>query len=399
MSISFLAALGAAILSALVLCGSLYVVFFALMGQRLKPQQNSGSGAREAQTRFLVLVPAHDEEGTISPTLRSLRELNYPAGLRQVVVVADNCDDNTADVAAKEGFECWVRTDPSARGKGHALSWALERAQSLAFDAFVVVDADTTLDPGFLAAFDSALARGARALQGWEEFEVTRQGALSVFTVATKRAENILNWRPRQHLGLAVFLQGNGFCLRQEVLSQISWSAHSIVEDLEFSLELVLKRIQVKLVETARLMTRAAESPAVAFPQRLRWASGTLQLTLRYVPRLLAAAVKERSWWLAEAANPLVLSSRPVLAYISLLVLGASFLGLAPHVALAVRTAVGVAIALQFVYLVCVMRTVVNDRKGWLSLMSLPFYLSWLLAAQFLAALGVRRKVWARTAR
>lgn len=399
MSIQQVVAMAAVGLAASALCGSLYILFFALWGQRLKPRQNAESDASEPRTRFLVLVPAHNEEEVIRPTLRSLRTLDYPADLSHVIVIADNSDDNTAAVAAKEGFECWVRCEPHARGKGHALCWALERVRSLVFDAVVVVDADSTLEPGFLAAFDLALARGDRALQSWEEFEIARHGPLSVFTVASKRAENILIWRPRQRLGLAVFLQGNGFCLRRDVLSQVSWAAHSIVEDLEFSLELVLHRVRVSLVESARLTTRAAESPAAAFPQRLRWASGTLQLTLRYLPRLLTAALKRGSWRLAEAAIALVLSSRPVLAYLTLLALGVSFLGLTPPVALGVRVAVGMAIALQLAYLVCVMRTVVKDSKGWLSLLFLPAYMGWLLFLQFLAALGIRRKVWARTAR
>jgi cellulose synthase/poly-beta-1,6-N-acetylglucosamine synthase-like glycosyltransferase len=171
------------------------------------------------------------------------------------------------------------------------------------------------------------------------------------------------------------------------------------VEDLEFSLELVLRQIKVQLVESARLLSRTAESPASAFAQRLRWASGTLQVTLRYVPRVLAAALRQRSLWLAEAAIALALSSRPVLAYCTLLALATSFLGLPPRLAMMVRVTVFAAIILQIVYLVCVMRTVVKDRRDWLSLLSLPFYLGWLLGAQLVAALGIRRKVWARTAR
>ena len=397
--LSLTAAIAAAILAAFALAGSLYIVFFALMGQRFARRPSANPLATPPRTRFLVLIPAHNEEASIRPTLHSLREVDYPAELCHTVVIADNCDDDTVGISVKEGFECWVRTDPGARGKGHALSWALDRAQSLDFDAVVVLDADSTVEPGFLRAFDTAVAGGALALQSWEDFEVTREGPLSVFTVASKRAENILTWTPRQALGLAVFLQGNGFCLRRDILSQVSWSAHSIVEDLEFSLELVLRKIPVRLVDSARLGTRAAESAAAAFPQRLRWASGTLQLTLRYVPRLLAAAVRQRSWWLAEAAIALVLSSRPVLAYCTVVALATSFFGLPPHLALAVWIAAAFAILLQILYLVCVMRTVAKDRRDWLSLLSLPFYLGWLLGAQLLAALGIRRKVWARTAR
>jgi cellulose synthase/poly-beta-1,6-N-acetylglucosamine synthase-like glycosyltransferase len=399
MSIQPIVAIAAVGLAALALFGSLYVLFFALLGERTQPRQNGEANASEPRTRFLVLVPAHNEEEGIRPTMRSLRALDYPSGLIHVIVIADNCDDNTADVVRQEGFECWVRQAPEARGKGQALGWALDGARDINFDAVGFIDADSTLDRQFFRVFDHEFARGAQALQARYDFESGDPQDFSLFTRASKRAETELIWAPRQKLGLVVFLQGNGFCLRRDVFSAVPWTAHSITEDVEFSLELALRGIRVDFLESTSLASRLTGSADTAFPQRLRWASGTLQVTLRYLPRLLTAALKQRSWRLAEAAIALLLSSRPVLAYLSLLALGASFLGLTPHVALGVRIAVGVAIGLQLAYLVCVMRTVVKDSKSWLSLLSLPVYMGWLLFVHILAALGVRRKVWARTAR
>jgi len=399
MTIQSIVAIAAVGLAALASFGSLYVLFFALVGERTRPGQDGESTTSEPRTRFLVLVPAHNEEKGIRPTLQTLSKLHYPIALYRVIVVADNCDDDTAAVVREEGFECWVRDAPELRGKGQALRWALDRANSLSFDAVVVIDADNTIEPGFLQAFDFELGRGKSVLQAWEEFELNDRNGFCLLTVASKRAENALFWRPRQQLGLALFLQGNGFCLRRDVLDHVPWTAYSIVEDLEFSLQLALHDVRVCLVESARLVTRTTASARDAFPRGLRGASGAFQVTVRYIPSLLRGAWREGRVYLAEAAIALLLTSRVVLVYLTLLALGFSFLGLPVALALGVRLAVAVAIVLQLAYLTCVVGTIAEGRQRWRSLAALPGYMGWLLVVQFLAALGLRRNVWARTTR
>src|SRR5205807_7460019 len=83
--------------------------------------------------RFEVVVPAHDEEQGIARTVRSLLALDYPAALRRVVVVADNCTDGTAARARAVGAEVLVRDEPSRRGKGHALAHAFEHGLRTGF--------------------------------------------------------------------------------------------------------------------------------------------------------------------------------------------------------------------------------------------------------------------------
>ena len=87
-----------------------------------------------------------------------------------------------------------------------------------------------------------------------------------------------------------------------------------------------------------------------------------------------------------------------MLLYLSFLALGCSFF--APVLpALIIRCAVALALLLLLAYLVCVMRTVSEERQGWLGLLMLLPYLAWLLVVQVLAAVGVNRKVWTRTPR
>ena len=65
--------------------------------------------AGEPSTRFDIIVPAHDEEAGIARTVQSLLAIDYPAVLRRVIVVADNCSDATAARASQAGATVLVR--------------------------------------------------------------------------------------------------------------------------------------------------------------------------------------------------------------------------------------------------------------------------------------------------
>ena len=114
-----------------------------------------------AVPHFDLLVPAHDEEGGIAATVKSLLALDWPADRRRVVVIADNCTDATAALAREAGAMVMERHDTERRGKGFALAYAMDRllAEGLA-TAIVVVDADTLVSPGLLRAFAARLERG-----------------------------------------------------------------------------------------------------------------------------------------------------------------------------------------------------------------------------------------------
>ena len=112
----------------LALASVVYVTLLALVGSLAKKPANLPFV--RPQTRFVVLIPAHNEEHGIVPTLESMQLQNYPAELFRTIVIADNCGDRTADAVRAKSFECWERSAPDAPGKGHALRWALARLAS-----------------------------------------------------------------------------------------------------------------------------------------------------------------------------------------------------------------------------------------------------------------------------
>ena len=188
---------------------ALYLLLLAIAALFARSPEVPSSAA----SRLVVLVPAHDEEELVGRCVRSLLDQTYPSPLYDVVVIADNCTDDTALVAMSEGAIVLVRDEPTNRGKGQALRWAMDRLLVERPDVagFVVVDADSVADRGLLAALAARLERGADAVQAeylsLPEPEMTARDELAA---AALLLFHRVRFAGRAALGLPCQLVGNG---------------------------------------------------------------------------------------------------------------------------------------------------------------------------------------------
>jgi biofilm PGA synthesis N-glycosyltransferase PgaC len=113
----------------------------------------------------VALVPAHNEEESIAGTLAGL--MTQSRRPDRVIVVCDNCTDRTADLAALAGSEVFATVAnkrKKAGGLNQALGAVLPRLRDT--DVVLVVDADTTLSPGFIETALQEIEAGAGACGG-----------------------------------------------------------------------------------------------------------------------------------------------------------------------------------------------------------------------------------------
>jgi cellulose synthase/poly-beta-1,6-N-acetylglucosamine synthase-like glycosyltransferase len=228
-------------------------------------------------TRFLFVIPAHDEETNIVSTIESCRGVSYDPALYRINVIADNCTDATAGLARAAGVEVIERTDPLRRSKGHALEYFFEQRPGLAdaTDAVVVIDADTVVEPGILTAFATALAEG----KDWVQcYYTVRNPDASWRTRMMTYAFSLFNgvWPLGQdRLGLAVGLKGNGMCFSTRALVRFPWRAYGLTEDLEFSWMLRIAGERTHFLNETRVRgTMLSRGGSAANAQRLRWEAG-----------------------------------------------------------------------------------------------------------------------------
>ena len=353
--------------------------YLALLALLARPGRTPPAG--RGLTRFDLVVPAHDEAPNLGPTLASLETLDYPRDRRRLVVIADNCSDDTAAVARRAGAMVLTRVDPARPGKGQALAFAFARLldDGLA-DALVVVDADTVVTPNLLRAFDARIAAGATALQAdYGVANPLESWRTRLLTLAFALFHGVRSLG-RARLGLSAGLRGNGMCFTTGALRAVPHDAGSIVEDLEQGIALGLAGIRVTYVPEARVLGEMPAGPAAAAGQRRRWEGGRRALVRRHLGPLLRAAWRRRSL----VALDLGLDSLvpPLADLVGLVALGLmASLGL--HLAggtptVAVVAFAGAALAIG-VYLARGLAISGLGVRGLMALATAPAYLAWKL--------------------
>ena len=299
----------------------LYLLVLTLRSSQLK------TPARSSRTlRFDVIVPAHNEAALIARCLASLRQLDWPAAQFRLLVVADNCDDATAEIAAASGAQVLVRTDPSLRSKGYALRYAFDHShEDGAADAVVVIDADTLVSSNLLEAFAARIEGGASAMQAHygvlNPGDSWRTGLISI----AHGAFHSLRSQARERMGLSCGIRGNGWCVTLQVLQDVTYRAYSVTEDLEYGIALGLAGYRVHYVGEAHANADMESGEWVARRQRQRWEDGRFALIRSEVlPLLRCAALRRSRVCLDLALDLLVLPLSYVALGVSLLLLGAA---------------------------------------------------------------------------
>ena len=221
-----------------------------------------------------IVIPAHNEEILISRCVTSVLESAGHSSRTQVVVVAHNCTDGTAEAARRAGAEVLVFNDPDARGKGFALSHGFEHALNGEAQAVMVIDADSVVSKNLVSEVKALLANGAQAVQCRYEMESSTEKISGRLAAVAFRAFNVVRPRGRERLGLSAGIFGNGFALTRSLLSEVPYGAFSVVEDLEYHLHLVLARKRVQYLEAARVLASLPASKQGENVQRSRWEGG-----------------------------------------------------------------------------------------------------------------------------
>jgi cellulose synthase/poly-beta-1,6-N-acetylglucosamine synthase-like glycosyltransferase len=210
----------------------------------------------------------------------------------EVHVAADNCTDGTAMVARAHGVEVHERHAPGHGGKGPALQWLLssllERGE--AFDAVVVVDADTTVRPDVLRIVDQRLSRGADVVQTYYAVADAEASAITGFRAAALAARHYLRPLGRNWFGGSSGLYGNGMVFRTDVLARRAWTNH-LTEDNELQLELLLAGTTVDFAPDAVIEAEMPTTIDASVSQHQRWERGRMEMVTRYELPLVRKAI------------------------------------------------------------------------------------------------------------
>lgn len=370
--------------------GSVELLMLTVAGM-LRPRRTGGRGGGSRTLNIAVVVPAHNEALNIARAVTSLLKTDPGNAQVTVVVVADNCSDNTAEVAAQAGARVLIRFNDTLRGKGYALDYAFGKLIGEGFDFFIVVDADSEVSPNFLAAIGDAFRSGADAAQCRY---IVRNSGDSIRTRLMNVALfgfNVLRPRGRDWLGLSAGIYGNGFALSADTLRAVPYTAASVVEDLEYHLALVRAGRRVRFVDSAAVYGDMPVAGAGVKTQRARWEGGRFRMMADKVPVLTGEILRGR-FRLTEPTLDLLLL--PLAFHVVLLLVAL----LAPIPL--VRGVALVGLAVVVLHLFAAIRVGGGTMKDVAVLAAAPFYIVWkLLLIPKLLATSRSGAAWVRTER
>jgi 1,2-diacylglycerol 3-beta-glucosyltransferase len=276
---------------------------------------------RERQTpthTFLIVIPAHDEEETIGTALRSCAALNYPVNMFRVHVIADNCSDQTAAVAARYGARVHVRHNPAERGKGPALRWGLERIlANHPADAVVILDADCQLDACALRVFDRYLDDGEDVLQANYQASNPDESPVSYVGALANVLENHYFYAPKARLGLGIMLRGVGMVFRQSVLRHCPMQEDSIVEDSAYTLRLIKAGFNIRFVPELLVASAFPQERRQLRIQRTRWIGANVLLAAQRSLGVIVDGLRSGRLCVLDLGWTLLVLSRSVMVMLS----------------------------------------------------------------------------------
>lgn len=362
-----------------------------------RPKASMATAPLAEEISLAVLVPAHNEAPGIRQTLESITQDLRPQD--RLVVVADNCTDDTATVARATGATVIERSNTKQRGKGFALDHGLNHLKPSPPDVVIFMDADCDIQPGSLPLLAHQALTQARPVQANYLIEQpatqSLKGSVSAFAIKVK---NFVRPLGLQRLGAPCLLTGTGIALPWRSAIAVNVASSHIVEDMKWGLDLALHGHCPTFLPEAKVISRLPNEDQAAKVQRTRWEHGHLQILTTYTSKLLWQGLRQGN--LGLLALGLELSILPlsllVMTWIGLWIatLGMA-LALGRYLPLQISTLAGINL-FSAVFLAWV-----NYGRSDLNLMQLvrvPLYILWKIPVYILFVLRPQKQ-WVRTQR
>jgi cellulose synthase/poly-beta-1,6-N-acetylglucosamine synthase-like glycosyltransferase len=348
--------------------------------------------------RTSELIPAHNEGVGILPTIRDIQAQLGPND--SILVVADNCTDDTAAIVRAAGVEVAVRADPVRRGKGYALEFGMRQLCLNPPDVVVIMDADCRLGENALRCMSERAMASGHPVQSLYLM-------LAPENAPPGKGVNLFTWRVKnwiRPIGLGLFglptqLFGTGMAFPFSLLKGRDLGNSRLAEDCALGIALASAGYPPLFVSEARVHSHFPVSQAGSESQRQRWERGHLENIIDLVPGALAKSLRDRNLGLAALAIDMAVPPLSLLVLVTALcaVLGgvACVLG-APLAALAIPS---LSVLLVVLGTALAWRAVGRDVLPLRELLRLPLHAIRKLGFYHGIASGKASSSWIRTDR
>jgi cellulose synthase/poly-beta-1,6-N-acetylglucosamine synthase-like glycosyltransferase len=271
-----------------------------------------------------ILMPAHNESLVIAETIKALIPALKSAD--QILVVADNCNDETASIARNLGATVIERQHATLRGKGYALDFGLQYLKASPPEVVIVIDADCMVDTQSISALASACVLNQRPIQALYLMQAQPDPSLkqriAAFAWLVKNYVRPLGFNA---LGLPCQLMGTGMAFLWQDINAINLASAHIAEDMKMGVDLArINKAPIFLPQALVTSTFPSDQNATK-TQRARWEHGHLSVITNDAPVLFIEAIASKNLQMFGLALDLIVPPLAVLTLICAFVWVMSF--------------------------------------------------------------------------
>ncbi len=291
------------LLSAMISVLLVFQLFLSIFGFKCKTKDYED---HEPQMKFLVLIPAHNEEAVIADMINNLNSMDYPRELYDFYILADNCTDRTAEMARSMGANVLLsrRESPDEpTGKPIVLQKALETLDGYQdkYDLVMFFDADNLMDLNMFREVNSQyLSHQGKAdiIQCYLGCK-NNKGPVALSDYLSYTITNRFMQYAKYRLGLNAGIGGTGFAVSAPYLHQRGgWTSMSLTEDFELQIEATCEGRKILWNNQVRIYDEKPTRLKACFRQRTRWAQGHWYVAFKNTPRLFRALFQGKiSFW------------------------------------------------------------------------------------------------------
>ncbi len=192
--------------------------------------------------KFGIVIPARNEASVIAETIKCILASDYPRELFDIFLVADNCTDDTAEIARQCGAIVYERQDPDPKHHkaGYALKYLFERIAEERpdyYDAFIKFDADNHMAPDYISRMNDAFAAGVKCARGYSNSKNIDQNVIAGISGLWYIRDCRFSSNFRSAIGQGTMLGGAGMMFSAEIIKKHGgWDCLTSSDDTEFTM-------------------------------------------------------------------------------------------------------------------------------------------------------------------
>ncbi len=272
-----------------------YALYYIITGLFAFYNKNGKIRKYKAKTKFAILIAARNEEKVIGNLLDSLNKQNYPKELYDIFVIPNNCTDKTREIAVNKGatiIDCQVPV--SSKGDALKFSFKFMLQNYPEYEAYCIFDADNIVHPNFLKRMNDAKLAGYKVAQGYRDSKNPSDTWISSCYSLYYLVQNYFFNQARMNMGWSSSINGTGFMISKEVITEYGFNTITLTEDIEFAAQCALNNTKIAFVKDAITYDEQPLSFSQSWKQRKRWSIGTFQCLFKYSGKLLKEGVKRK---------------------------------------------------------------------------------------------------------